>query len=216
MTDRATSATGLKEFLVKLSKNYQILRKREAKYAAAAPLDLLNQLDDYEQAINLTKQAVAENIPLDTLQTEFSGLNLQIDTVVFVSQEPPRKPFTGQNPYRGLHKFTEADAGLFFGRNEAIQSLLDTVQLLVEKETSQQNPDLVAVLGPLWQRKILIGTSRIDSRLASRSHSQQPELAGKGYAPRRFAALMLWRSNLSAWWSVVCRRSEPSWIAAPR
>jgi hypothetical protein len=139
--------TSLKEFLLKLNKNYHVLREREAKYAFAAPLDLLNQIDDYERAIELTEQAIEQDIPLDNLQTEFSGLNLQIDTVVFVAQETPRKPFTGQNPYRGLRKFTEDEAEFFFGRDAAIQSLLDTVKYLVETETSRREPDLVAVLG---------------------------------------------------------------------
>jgi WD40 repeat protein/energy-coupling factor transporter ATP-binding protein EcfA2 len=96
----------------------------------------------------VTEQALSEDVALDDLQTEFSGLNLQIDTVVFVAQEPPRKPFTGRNPYRGLRKFTEDEAEFFFGRTAAIQSLLDTVQYLVDAETSREVPDLVAVLGP--------------------------------------------------------------------
>ncbi len=50
--------TDLRDFLLKLNKNYQILREREAKYATAAPLDLLNQIDDYEQALELTEQAL--------------------------------------------------------------------------------------------------------------------------------------------------------------
>lgn len=112
------SQTTLKSFLTKLHKNYLILTEREAKYANAAPLDLLNQIDDYKQAISLTEEAIAQNnVLLSELQNEFSGLNLQIDTVVLVPQESPRKPLTGQNPYRGLRKFTENEADYFFGRN---------------------------------------------------------------------------------------------------
>lgn len=47
--------------LLKLSQNLNILREREAKYAGNAPLDLLNQIEDYQKAIALTDsdQAVA-------------------------------------------------------------------------------------------------------------------------------------------------------------
>jgi WD40 repeat protein len=144
-----TPGASLQDFLLQLNKNYQILKEREAKYGGtAAPLDLLNQLDDYEHAIALTEEAIARAAPLEELQSQFYSLNLQISTVVFIAQEPPRKPFLGQNPYRGLRKFTEDDARFFFGRNDAIQSLLNTVQYLLETETSQQAPDLLAVLGP--------------------------------------------------------------------
>lgn len=140
---------GLQDFLLQLHKNFQLLQEREAKYGgSAAPLDLLNQIDDYKHAIALTEEAISRAAPLEELQAEFGSLNLQISTVVFIAQEPPRKPFKGLNPYRGLLKFTETDAQFFFGRNDAIQSLLNTVQYLVETETSLQAPDLIAVLGP--------------------------------------------------------------------
>ncbi|MBI1878288.1 MAG: hypothetical protein HYR94_08700 [Chloroflexi bacterium] len=142
--------SSLKEFLLKLNKNYLILKEREAKYATAAPLDLLNQIDDYEHALELAQEAIDQNVPLDVLQVEFDSLNLdlRVEMVVFVSEEPPRKPFTGRNPYRGLRKFTEDEAEFFFGRNAAIQSLLDTIKQLVDAETSRELPDLVTVLGP--------------------------------------------------------------------
>lgn len=144
-----TAGASLQEFLLQLTKNYNLLKEREAKYGStAAPLDLLNQLEDYERAIALTKAAIERAAPLDELQAEFGSLNLQISTVVFVAQEPPRKPFKGLNPYRGLLKFTEDDAQFFFGRTAAIQSLLNTIQYLVETGTTRQVPDLIAVLGP--------------------------------------------------------------------
>jgi WD40 repeat protein len=146
---RPVAGTSLSDFLLQLTKNFNILKEREAKYgSAAAPLDLLNQLDDYEHAMALTQEAIDRAAPLAELQAEFASLNLEISTVVFVAQEPPRKPFMGQNPYRGLRKFTEDDARFFFGRTDAIQSLLNTVQYLVESDANRQEPDLVAVLGP--------------------------------------------------------------------
>lgn len=146
---KPAAGTSLPDFLLQLTKNYNILKEREAKYGStAAPLDLLNQLDDYEHAMALTQEAIDRAAPLAELQAEFASLNLEISTVVFVAQEPPRKPFMGQNPYRGLRKFTEDDARFFFGRTAAIQSLLNTVQYLVESDANRQEPDLVAVLGP--------------------------------------------------------------------
>lgn len=146
---RPQPGTSLKDFLLQLTKNYNILQEREAKYGStAAPLDLLNQLDDYAHAISLTQEAINRSAPLDELQDEFNSLNLQISTVVFVAQEPSRKPFKGLNPYRGLRKFTENDAEFFFGRNAAIQSLLNTAQYLVNTGTGPQIPNLMAVLGP--------------------------------------------------------------------
>jgi hypothetical protein len=139
--------TKLEAFLYKLHKNLNILREREAKYATAAPLDLLNQIEDYEQAIVLIEQVIAHEIPLNQVQAEFSSLNLSLDMVVFVSQAPPRQPFTGQNPYRGLRTFTEGETEFFFGRTEAIQALIAQVTELVEKPTSLANPELMAVLG---------------------------------------------------------------------
>ncbi len=142
------SENTLQEFLLKLNQNYLILQEREAKYANAAPLDLLNQLDDYAYAIQVAQQAIQEQIPLEQLQNEFNGLNLQLSTVVFISQEPPRQPFTGRNPYRGLRKFTEDEAEFFFGRAAAVQSLLNTIQRLVQSGPSYDKPDLITVLGP--------------------------------------------------------------------
>lgn len=54
--------TDPKAFLLKLHKNLHILKEREAKWASNAPLELLNQIDDHEQAIGLTEQAIADEI----------------------------------------------------------------------------------------------------------------------------------------------------------
>jgi hypothetical protein len=48
----------LKAYLVELHQNLNTLREREAKHAGRAPLDLLNQIDDHQAAIELTEQAL--------------------------------------------------------------------------------------------------------------------------------------------------------------
>jgi hypothetical protein len=52
----------LRETLLQLHENLNILQEREAKYAANAPLDLLNQIKDHQEAIALTEQAIAGEI----------------------------------------------------------------------------------------------------------------------------------------------------------
>ena len=54
--------TDFKATLLKLNTNLNTLREREAKHAGNAPLDLLNQIADYQQAISLTKQALGGEI----------------------------------------------------------------------------------------------------------------------------------------------------------
>ncbi len=155
-TDISTATSGtmtrgksLKEFYQDLKENFRLLKEREAKYATAAPLDLLNQLDDYEEAITLTEEALETDVSFAEIQGEFKHLNLEMSGVVFITQdEPPRKPFTGVNPYQGLQKFTEQEAEFFFGRNAAIENLLDKIDYLVEADTNKEEPDFIAVLGP--------------------------------------------------------------------
>ena len=54
--------TDSKEFLRQLKKNLNTLREREAKWASHPPLELLNQIEDHEQAITLTEQAARGEI----------------------------------------------------------------------------------------------------------------------------------------------------------
>ena len=59
--------------LLKLNSSLNMLREREAKYAGNAPVDLLNQIADHEQAVALTQQALtgalAETGWYEALQT---------------------------------------------------------------------------------------------------------------------------------------------------
>ena len=57
--------TSLQEFLLKLHHNYKLLQLREASYGKInAPIDLINQIEDYREAIAKTEQALAQNLPL--------------------------------------------------------------------------------------------------------------------------------------------------------
>ena len=51
--------TDYQTFLLKLNNNLNILQEREAKHGAGnAPLELINQIDDHQEAIELTEQAI--------------------------------------------------------------------------------------------------------------------------------------------------------------
>lgn len=50
--------TDYQTFLAKLQQNLNMLRQREAKYGGAAPLELLNQIADHQEALSLTEQAL--------------------------------------------------------------------------------------------------------------------------------------------------------------
>lgn len=135
-----------KEFLTKLYNNLQLLQEREANYGSfTAPLWLINQIEHYQKAIDLTEQAIEQNISAEGLQTEFTSLNLEIrDTIEFKSA---RKPYDGRNPYRGLEKFTEHDCEFFFGRAAVTAELVAMTQALLDKETSGKNPALLSIIG---------------------------------------------------------------------
>lgn len=51
--------TGSQDILIRLNKNLNTLREREAKYGGNAPLGLLNQIGDHQTAIALTEKAIS-------------------------------------------------------------------------------------------------------------------------------------------------------------
>ena len=71
--------TELSQFLATLHGQLNILREREAKAGGNAPLELLNQIDDHEQAINLVKTALAGDLSLAELQEQFRPLGLSLE-----------------------------------------------------------------------------------------------------------------------------------------
>lgn len=70
--------TDPKVLLAELNKNLNILQEREAKYGGNAPLELLNQINDHQQAINLTKQAIMGYISQAELEEALEPLLLAV------------------------------------------------------------------------------------------------------------------------------------------
>lgn len=67
--------TTLQTFLCELHENCNLLKEREAKYDdIAAPVYLLNQLRDYEIAIERATQTLKESLSLDDLQAKFNTI----------------------------------------------------------------------------------------------------------------------------------------------
>ena len=70
--------TTQKDTLRKLNENLQILQQREAKFAGNAPLELLNQINDHQQAIDLTRQAVTGELSEDEWREALKPLLLAV------------------------------------------------------------------------------------------------------------------------------------------
>lgn len=62
--------------LIKLNDNLHILQQREAKYSGAAPVALLNQINDHHQAIALTEQTLAGDLSEAEWRRALQPLNI--------------------------------------------------------------------------------------------------------------------------------------------
>ncbi len=69
----------LQDLLKTLHQNLNILREREAKFGGNAPLDLLNQINDHQKAIELVESAIQGDISTKELEAELAPLNLSLD-----------------------------------------------------------------------------------------------------------------------------------------
>lgn len=78
--------SNLKDSLKKLQKNLNILREREAKFGGNAPIELLNQIDDYKIAIDLTEQTLVGEISREELDEELKTLNLSLPWQIITFQ----------------------------------------------------------------------------------------------------------------------------------
>lgn len=74
--ETSTLIVDLQVIVLKLQKNLNDLREREAKYGGSAPPDLLNQIEDHEMTIDLTNQVVDVT---SKLQKKLGSLNIADD-----------------------------------------------------------------------------------------------------------------------------------------
>lgn len=72
--------TDYQAFLLKLHQNLAILKAREAKYGGNAPLELLNQIEDHEQAITLTEQVKQDQLTEVEWRAALKPLLIAIDS----------------------------------------------------------------------------------------------------------------------------------------
>ncbi len=66
----------LKRHLKLFHRQLNTLREREARYSGSAPLDLLNQIEDYQTAIGLVKSRLAGEISDERLEEQLAPLTL--------------------------------------------------------------------------------------------------------------------------------------------
>ncbi len=83
--------TELKDFLLKLNNNLQILQQREAKHGGRdyASLKLVNRIDDHKKAYGLTEQAIGESITETEWQQGILSLALSSDLWDVAAQITP-------------------------------------------------------------------------------------------------------------------------------
>ena len=67
-------------FLLKLTDNLNTLREREAKYGGNAPLELVNQITDHQEAITLTEQVITGGISETEWREALKPLLVGIET----------------------------------------------------------------------------------------------------------------------------------------
>jgi tetratricopeptide (TPR) repeat protein len=104
-----------KAVLIKLQQNLNTLREREAKYGGNAPLELFNQIEDHQQAIDLTKQAIAG--ALSEVEWREALKPLLVSLNVFGDILTPPVPM--QRPLRPAH---------FTNRERELEKLLADLQ----------------------------------------------------------------------------------------
>ncbi|MFN8458632.1 MAG: hypothetical protein U0401_28925 [Anaerolineae bacterium] len=69
-----------KAFLSKLHQNLNILQEREAKYGGNVPLELINQINDHQVAINLTERAIRGTVGESDWREALQPLLIAIQT----------------------------------------------------------------------------------------------------------------------------------------
>jgi hypothetical protein len=141
--------TDYQTILQKLHTNLNTLREREAKYAGDAPVALLNQIEDHQQAIVITEQAISGDLTEAQWREATKPLLVQLDQAVAIVDQTKllhtlldkamatfesrmyrlvaRSQTTSQQPYKFLYPFDITDVDIFFGRDAAIADLSEIV-----------------------------------------------------------------------------------------
>jgi tetratricopeptide (TPR) repeat protein len=78
--------TEYQSLLIKLNRNLNTLKEREAKYGGNAPLELLNQIEDHQKAIALTEQAIRGELSEAEWREALAPLNLSLAQTTNVFQ----------------------------------------------------------------------------------------------------------------------------------
>lgn len=95
-------------------------------------------------------------------ETQFTYLQRLIDTALLPVDDPDSKPHA---PYPGLRAFTEAEADLFYGRNQVVNELLThfrshSVLSIIGASGSGKSSLVYAGLIPALQKTRLLGSDR--------------------------------------------------------
>ena len=83
-----------------------------------------------------------------------------------------------RNPYKGLRPFTQDDAGDFFGREQVVEKLVDTVEQLVVEQPAATSKRLLTIIGPSGSGKSSLVMAGLLPRL---QHGTLPGSEAWGY-----------------------------------
>ena len=123
-----------KDTLLKLNKNLNILKEREAKYAGNAPPELLNWIDDHQTAIELTEQALAGQVEEDEWREALKPLR--------VSPDPDELEAQRAKLHQTLANLAElVEQGLAMaGAQAQVQQQLAAIEQLLDAARALQAP----------------------------------------------------------------------------
>ena len=110
--------------LLNLSNDLNILKLREAKYGGMPPLELMNQINDYEQAITLTEQARQNELDENQWREAMKPLlvaipQLWLDTII---QQRGSISSEAKDP---VYVLPTVDISHFTGRTAELETLAD-------------------------------------------------------------------------------------------
>ena len=85
--------TDYKAVLIRLNQNLHILQEREAKYGGNTPIELINQINDYKEAIDLTQQTINEELSEADWQQSLKSLVIDVNLISIISSQHLLKDF---------------------------------------------------------------------------------------------------------------------------